>query len=157
DKALASPDVDVVSICTPPERRGRIALRCTAAGKHLYLDKSLVPRLDEADALVAATKEAGIRTHMFSFITQPWASTAKRREEQGEIGALRAIHAELFFAKGPAGSADPHRPRQEEYPPQRHQLLDAKRELDNSGVYPITFVRWLTGRKFRTVFGMTAN
>src|SRR5437016_48097 len=32
-KALALPDVHIVSICAPPERRGRIAVRCAEAGK----------------------------------------------------------------------------------------------------------------------------
>src|SRR5436190_1025938 len=49
EQALARKDVDIVSICAPPERRGRIALLCAKARKHLYLDKSLVPRLQEAD------------------------------------------------------------------------------------------------------------
>src|SRR5262249_16877489 len=40
---------------------------------------------------------------------------------------------------------------------ERHQLVEAKREFDNVGVYPITLVRWLTGKKFRTVHGITAN
>src|SRR5262249_5748358 len=45
----------------------------------------------------------------------------------------------------------------EEYPPERHQLVEAKRELDNVGVYPITFIHWLTGKRFATVQGVTAN
>src|SRR5262249_35740313 len=48
-------------------------------------------------------------------------------------------------------------PRQEEYPPERHQLVEAKRELDNIGVYPITLVPWLTGKPFRSVFAVNAN
>ena len=36
-------------------------------------------------------------------------------------------------------------------------MVEAKRELDNVGVYPITLVRWLTGKKFRTVYGVTGN
>jgi predicted dehydrogenase len=157
DEALARLDVQVVSICAPPERRGRIAVRCALAGKHLYLDKSLAPRLEEADAVVAAVLKTGVRSHMFTFITQPWAQNAKKAVEQGGIGRLLAIHAELFFAKGPAGTARLGAPRQEAYPPQRHQLREAKRELDNSGVYPITLVRWLTGLRFRTIFGVTGN
>src|SRR5437899_1841873 len=76
-KALARKDVQVVSICAPPERRGRIAVQCARAGKHLYLDKSLVPRLQEADDLVAAVQKAAVKSHMFSFITQPWAREAQ--------------------------------------------------------------------------------
>jgi predicted dehydrogenase len=155
--ALRRSDVQVVSICAPPERRGRIACRCAEAGKHLYLDKSLVPRLQEADALVAAVRQAGVRSHMFSFITQPWARAARQLLESKPFGKLLAIHADVFFAKGRTGTAVLGEPRQEEDPPARHQLVEAKRELDNVGVYPITLVRWLTGRRFRTVFGVAAN
>jgi predicted dehydrogenase len=155
-EALQRKDVQVVSICAPPERRGRIALRCARAGKHLYLDKSLAPKLEEADALVAAVKKAGVRSHMFSFITQPWAAQAKRLVDEGRLGKLLAIHADVFFAKGRTGTARLGSPRKEEYPPARHQAV-AKREWDNVGVYPITLVPWLTGRKFRTVYGVTGN
>jgi myo-inositol 2-dehydrogenase / D-chiro-inositol 1-dehydrogenase len=156
-RALARKDVDVVSVCAPPERRGRIALRCAAAGKHLYLDKSLVPTLQQADALVAAVRKAGVRSHMFTLNTQAWARQAKRLVEDKRLGTLRAIHADVLFAKGRQGSARLGSPRKEEYPPERHQLVEAKRELDNVGVYPVALVRWLTGKKFRTVYGFTAN
>ncbi len=155
-KALARKDVDVVSVCAPPERRGRIAVLCAEAGKHLYLDKSLVPRLDEVDDLQAAVRKAKVYSHMYSFITQPWAAVAKKLIEGGKLGKLLAIHADVFFAKGRPGTARLG-PRKEEYPPGRHQLVEAKRELDNVGVYPVTMVPWLTGKKFRTVYGVTAN
>lgn len=71
EQALARKDVDIVCNCAPPERRGRIAVRCARAGKHLYLDKSLVPHLQEADDLVAAVQKAGVKSHMFSFISTP--------------------------------------------------------------------------------------
>lgn len=154
-KALARKDVDVVSVCAEPERRGRIAIQCARARKHLYLDKSLVPRLQEADDLVAAVKKAGVKSHMFSFISQPWARSAKSQLKS--LGRLRAIHAETFFAKGRPGTARLGSRRKEEYPPARHQLIEAKREFDNVGVYPITMIRWLTGQRFRTVLGLTAN
>jgi predicted dehydrogenase len=157
DQALARKDVDLVSVCAPPERRGRIALLCAKARKHLYLDKSLVPRLQEADDLVAAVQKAGVKTHMFSFISQPWARQAKTLMDNKRLGRLLAIHADAFFAKGRNGTAKLGSRRKEEYPPQRHQLVEAKRELDNVGVYPIIFIRWLTGQRFRTVLGITGN
>jgi predicted dehydrogenase len=157
DRALARPDVHVVSVCAPPERRGRIAVRCAEAGKHLYLDKPLAPSLADADAVVDAVRRTGVRSHMFSFITQHWAREAKRILEGGRLGELLGIHADVFFAKGRAGTATPGPPRREEYPPRRHQLAEAKRELDNVGVYPVSLVRWLTGRRFATVLGITAN
>lgn len=156
-KALARPEVQVVSVCAPPERRGRIILRCAAAGKHLYLDKSLAPTLAQADAIVAAVGKAGVRSQMFSFITAAWAREAKRLLTEKRLGTLRAVHADVLFAKGHPGSARLGSPRKEEYPPGRHQQVEAKRELDNVGVYPVSLVRWLTGHMFRTVYGVTAN
>lgn len=155
--ALTKKDVQVVSICAPPERRARIAVRCAEAGKHLYLDKSLCPKVEEADAIVAAIRKAGVRSHMFSFIPQPWARTAKKLVDDGRLGKLLAIHADAFFAKGLTGTAKLGSRRREEFPPERHQLVEAKRELDNVGVYPITLVRWLTGKKFRSVYSVTGN
>jgi len=155
--ALARKDVHVVSICAPPERRGPIVVRCAQAGKHLYLDKSLCPTLREADEIVAAVAKARVKSHMFSFITQPWARQARELLEKKRIGDLLAIHADTFFAKGRAGSAKLGSRRKEEYPPRRHQLLEAKREMDNTGIYSITLIRWLTGRRFQSVFALTGN
>ena len=157
DAALRRTDVHIASICAEPERRGRIAVRCAEAGKHLYLDKPLAPRLEEAWAIVAAVAKAGRRSQMFSFVTTPWAIQAKRLIESGELGSIQAIHADTFFAKGHAGTVSRPMVRREEYPPLRHQLVDAKRELDNIGVYPITLIRWLTGQDFASVHGRTAN
>jgi predicted dehydrogenase len=157
--ALGRQDVHVVSICAEPERRGRIALRCAEAGKHLYLDKSLAPRLDEADRIVAAVRAASVRSHMFSFITQPWAERAKAVLDSDMLGELRAIHADAHFAKGRQGTAPLGKPRREQYPPDpmSFQRAESKREMDNVAVYPVSLVRWLTGRHFQSAYCVTAN
>jgi predicted dehydrogenase len=157
EKALRHKDVSLVSVCAEPERRGRIAVRCAEAGKDLYLDKSLEPTLAGAGAIVQAVKKAGVTSHMFSFVSQPWARRGKEAFDKGAAGKLLAVHADCFFAKGRPGTAKLGSPRKEEYPLGRHQLIDAKREWDNVGVYPITLIHWLTGKNFATVFGSTAN
>lgn len=156
DKALLLKDVTLVSVCAPPDRRGRIIVRCARAGKHLYLDKSLEPSLAGARAIVDAVKKAGVKSQMFSFVSTPWARVGKDALGKG-IGKLLAVHADTFFAKGKPGTAKLGSPRKEEYPPHRHQLVETKREWDNVAVYPITLIHWLTGKKFATVFGTTAN
>jgi predicted dehydrogenase len=93
---------------------------------------------------------------MFTFVTTPWARGAKRLLQANRCGRLLAVHADTLFAKGHAGTVV-LRPRREEYPPTRHQLAEAKRELDNVGVYPVALVRWLTGQAFRSVYGITGN
>lgn len=157
DEALKRDDVDIISVCTEPERRGKVILRCAAAKKHLYLDKSLVPALADADAIKAAVRRAKVKSHMFTFISQPWAAEARQLLASDKLGTLLAIHADCFFAKGKNGTAKLGTPRKEEYPPRRQQLIEAKREFDNVGVYPITLIQWLTGKHFQSVYGMTRN
>jgi predicted dehydrogenase len=159
DDALARDDVDVVSICAEPERRGRIIVRCAEAGKQLYLDKSLAPRLADADAIVAAVRKAAVRSHMFSFITQQWARIAQIAARSEHLGTLQAIHADVHFAKGHPGSADLTIPRREQYPPDpsTFQRIESKREMDNTGVYGVSLVRWIAGSEVRTVYCQTSN
>lgn len=156
-EALGQPAVDLVSVCAEPERRGRILSQCARAGKHLYIDKPMTPYLDAADAVVEAVARAGVRSQMFSFIHQPWAQRARRVLESGELGQLLALHADCFFAKGPAGTATLGQPRRATFPPRRFTFTDAKAELYAIGVYALGLVCWLAGRPVQTVYGRTAN
>src|SRR5205085_6682081 len=94
DEALKRDDIHIASICAEPERRGRIAVKCALAGKHLYLDKSLAPQRSEVEALQVAVHRTKVKSHMFSFIGLPWAAEAKRLLESSKLGTLLAIHAD---------------------------------------------------------------
>ncbi len=159
DVALKRSDITVVSICAEPERRGPVIVKCAQAGKQLYLDKSLCPTMGDADSIVAVVRESGVRSHMFSFITQPWARRAKESLQAGLVGDLLAIHADVHFAKGRAGTANRSTPRREQYPPDptTFQRTEAKREMDNTGVYGVSLIRWLAGRGVQSVYCHTAN
>ena len=153
----ARDDVHVVSICADPERRGRIAARCAAAGKHIYVDKPMTPYLSHADAVVAAVERTGVRSQMFSSNHQPWVAQALQVVQSGELGELTAIHVDNLFAKGPNGTATLGAPRQAIYPPVISNFVDAKAELYAIGVYALGFVCLISGRAVETVFGSTAN
>jgi UDP-N-acetyl-2-amino-2-deoxyglucuronate dehydrogenase len=157
DEALAREDVDIVSVCAEHERRGRVAVRCAQAGKHLYLDKPITCSVSDADAVVAAVEAAGVRSQMFSFIHNPWAQAAKQAVESGAVGELVAIHCDVMFAKGYAGTATLGKPRKQDPHPKRFTFVDSKLELWTTGVYAVSLIRWLTGAEVRTVFGVTAN
>lgn len=157
DEALARDDVHLVSNCADPERRGRIAARCAAAGKHVYVDKPMTPYLSHADAAVAAIERAGVRSQMFSSNHQPWVQQARQVVESGAIGELKAIHVDNLFSKGPNGTAKLGAPRQAIYPPVISNFVDAKAELYAIGVYALGFVCMLSGRAVASVFGSTAN
>jgi len=157
DDALARPDVHVVSVCAEPYRRGDMIVQAANAGKHLYLDKPLCGSLVDADRIVAAVSQAGVVAHMFSQVYWPHAQQARKILADGELGELQAVHADLCFAKGYPGTATLGQPRRESETPQRFELLEAKRELTNIGIYSLVLLLWLLKTKARRVSARTAN
>ncbi len=157
DAALARDDVQIVSVCPEPERRGNLAARCAAAGKHIYVDKPLTTTVESARQVVAAARQANVRSQMFSLVRSSAAQRARRVLASGRLGELVGIHYELFFAKGIGGTADLSQPRQEQATAERFTWIDSKRELFCVGLYPLVFLQWLTGGRVRTVFGSTSN
>ncbi|HWC88080.1 MAG TPA: Gfo/Idh/MocA family oxidoreductase [Pirellulales bacterium] len=157
DDALARTDVHVVSICAEPERRARVIQRVLAAGKHLYLDKPLATTIDEARRIRAQARASGVCSQMFSLVHSPPAERVRAVLESGRLGELLAVHCDLFFAKGPAGTARFGEPRRETAHPTTFEAVESKRELYNIGVYPLAMLAWLLKKKVRRVFATTGN
>ena len=157
DEALGRSDVHVASVCSEFERRSQVAARCAEAGKHVYLDKPMATTREGAQSVVDAVKGAGVRSQMFTQVGQPYAQRARRIIDSGKLGELQAIHCDLMFAKGHTGTADLTKPRQEHYPPRRFTFPDAKREIWTTAVYSLALIRWLTRKRFTSVFATTAN
>lgn len=157
DEALARDDIHIVSSCVQNERRGRVNVKCAQAGKHLYLDKPLAMSVEDAQAIVAAVQKAGVCNQMFTNMHTPWAQAAKKALNDGEIGELRAIHCDVLFAKGHVGTAPVGHKRVEKPTVERYTFIEAKREMFDVGVYPVSLINWLTQKRVKTVFGATAN
>lgn len=156
-QALARDDVHIVSICAEPRRRGSIIVQAAQAGKHLYLDKPLAGSLDDADRIVAACRDAHLVSQMWSLVRSPVATRCRELVSSGRLGELVAVHCDLTFAKGPAGTARLGTPRTETAFPEVYELADSKREMTNVGVYPLVMLLWLTGRGVRRVRATTGN
>lgn len=155
--ALGRDDVHLVSICAEPMRRGPIIVQAARAGKHLYLDKPLAGSLRDAHAIAAAVEQAGVVAHMFSLVPLEPTQRMGRVVRGGELGDLTALHFDLCFAKGQAGTADLSQPRRETAEPREYELPDAKRELTNVGVYPLAALLWLLQKPVRRVAAVTGN
>ena len=157
EQALAREDVHVVSVCAEPERRAGIMVRCARAGKHLYLDKPMTASVEEAVAVAGAIREAGVASQMFSQVHWPASARVRQIVDSGALGDLKAVHFDLTFAKGPAGTVPIDKPRVEQRKPKQFELVDSKREMYNVGVYCLVLLHWLLGRRVRRVFAVTAN
>ena len=157
DAALARTDIAIASICAEPFRRGDIAVRAARAGKHLYMDKPLAGSNEDAQAIANAVREAGVVGHMFSQVHFGPAQQVRELVNSGTLGQIVAVHCDLCFAKGQAGTAELDRTRRESSRPDRYELQDSKRELTNVGVYCLVMLLWALRRRVRRVFGATGN
>ncbi len=61
DALLANEAVDAVDVCTPPWTHAEITIKAVRAGKHVLCEKPIAPSLDDADAMIAAAAEAGVK------------------------------------------------------------------------------------------------
>ncbi len=156
-EAINRPDVQVVSVCAEPERRGPLIVQTAQAGKHLYLDKPLAGDPQTPSEIVRQVRRNGVLAHMFSSLTAQPITRLRDLLRSPELGSLLAVHCDLCFAKGQPGLAELAGPRHETSAPQTFETPDAKRELTNIGVYPLTLLTALLGGQAQNLSATTGN
>lgn len=98
DEVLADPNVDAVDLVTPPFLHAEQTIAAARAGKHVYCEKPMAHSLAEADAMVAAHREAGTTLMIGeSYVFHHPNVAARRAIENGEIGDV----LEVREIKGP--------------------------------------------------------
>lgn len=65
-RLLDNKDIDAVVVATPDHWHGRIGLDALLAGKHVYIEKPMTRRLDEAFKIYDAAKETGLTVQVGS-------------------------------------------------------------------------------------------
>ena len=79
DDVLANPNVDAVYIATPHHLHVPLGIKAAKAGKHVLVEKPIATTLADADALIAACKEAGVKLGV-AFYAQVDAAVAAARD-----------------------------------------------------------------------------
>jgi len=98
---VASPDVDLVSVVTPPSEHVTMSLAALAQGKHVICEKPTALDAAEAEQLVAEARKrpdlVTIIDHEMRFVP----AMRTMRERIGELGAIR--YAEVRYASPSRG------------------------------------------------------
>jgi len=92
---LASPDIDLVIVSTPPDTHAMWAMRVVEAGKHVVLEKPMALTSSDCDSVLDLARNAG-RTALV-YQNRRWDSdflTLKRAVTQGLLGEV--FHTETF-------------------------------------------------------------
>lgn len=100
-QALARPDVDIVSICTPQQFHPANAIAAARAGKHLVIEKPVAMNLPDLRAMQAAVRDAGVRT-VVSFVLRwnPLFLTLKRLAADGAFGRIYSVETDYLSYSG---------------------------------------------------------
>jgi predicted dehydrogenase len=109
DALLADPAVEIVSLCSPRRSdQARDAIKCLAAGKHVYAEKPCALTERELDEVLAAAGKAGREFHEMAgtVFVQPYLEM-RRIVRAGEIGEVIQVLVQKSYPYGT------HRPQDE--------------------------------------------
>ena len=167
-EALRDWNASVAVVSSEAERHCELGRYAAQAGLHVILDKPLSNRLSECDSLVDAVQQSGVRSLVWNRNYLPALLQAKKTIDDLELGRLLAVHCDFFFSKdaGPRkGSRQPGDPPINWLERQREAHADGSDggvgveplgELHIEGLYPLAYLRMLTGARVRQVFAQTA-
>jgi predicted dehydrogenase len=114
DALLARPDVDAVSVATPPRTHFDIARRALDHGKHVLVEKPLATSVADARALIALAEERGlVLMPGHTFLYSPPVNAVRRLIESGELGEIYFVTSSrmnlgLYQADGVVRDLAPH-------------------------------------------------
>ena len=89
--------VDVLDVCTPTYLHHEMVLKAAAAGKHVICEKPLARTISQAEEMLQACREAGVKLlvgHVVRFFPQyAHAKAIVSRGEIGRVGVIRLTRA----------------------------------------------------------------
>ena len=96
-KLLQHPEVDVISICTPPDRHAEEAIAAAKAGKHLLIEKPVAINKEELRAMHVAVSQAKVKT-VVSFVLRwnPLILSIKEVVAKGWVGQPLLVQADYW-------------------------------------------------------------
>jgi len=98
---LDDPQIDLVSVCTPPYTHASIGADCLNAGKHVLCEKPMAPSLAECDAMLDAQRRSG---KILAIVAQNRFRTPIQRLkavlDSGKAGRVLHAQVESYWWRG---------------------------------------------------------
>jgi predicted dehydrogenase len=97
ERLVQREDIDLIDINTPNSTHRKIAVAAAKAGKHILCEKPLAVNLAEAEQMLKAAQEAGVK-HMvcFNYRKVPAVGLAKKLIEEGRVGKIYHFRAQYL-------------------------------------------------------------
>jgi predicted dehydrogenase len=91
------PEVDLVSVVTPPPLHCPVSLEAIEAGKHVLCEKPMAMNAGESRAMLEKARENGVIHLMnFEFRTNPAHKKVKELVDGGYLGRLHQVHVTII-------------------------------------------------------------
>ena len=95
---LADPEVDAVVLATPHSAHARQVIAAAEAGKHVFCEKPFALAKDDAEAAVAAVREAGVTLGLgYNRRFHPEMTKLRERIRSGGLGVVMHVEATMTF------------------------------------------------------------
>ena len=169
ERAMADYDVQVAVVSSEAERHCDLSVRAANAGLHVVQDKPMSTSVSECDRVVEAVERNGVKFLMWNRNFLPAVLHAREAIQNGQIGWPYAIHVDFYFAKDagvPKGTRGPEDPPLSWLDHQVASHVDGSDggvghepmgELKIEGIYPLAYIKMLTGASVQRVFSRTAS
>ena len=168
EQALTAFDVEVAVVSSQAERHCDLSVRAANLGKHVVQDKPMSTSVAECQRAVEAVERNGVKFLMWNRNFLPALIHARDVIASGRIGQITAIHVDFYFSKDsgpPKGSRKPGDPPIKWLERQIEAHANGSDggvgqapmgELKIEGIYPLAYIRMLTGAEVKRVFARTA-
>lgn len=169
ERALKEFRGDVAVVSSEAERHCDLSVRAANLGVHVIQDKPMSTRLSECDRLVEAVERNRVKFLLWNRNMLPAVIHAREIIERGEIGLPYAVHVDFYFSKDAGPPKGSRRPGDSPINWLEHQRaahadgsdggvgIEPMGELRVEGIYPLAYLRQLTGATFERVFARTAS
>ena len=167
ERAIADFDVQVAVVSPEAERHCDLSVRAAKAGLHIVQDKPMSNRVSECDRVVEAVERNSVKFLLWNRNYLPALIQARKAVESGIIGVPYAIHVDFYFAKDAGPPKGSRQPKTSPINWLERQIEahsdgsdgggghDPMGELKIEGIYPLAYIRMLTGVGVRRVFART--
>lgn len=136
DDLLSRQDIDMVDVCLPTYLHADHVIAAARAGKHVLCEKPMALSLEQADAMIEATEQAGV-AFMVGHTLRFWPEYVAIKDlvSRGELGKPVAVAA-TRLGTAPTWSWD-------------RWLLDPERgggAVPDLHIHDIDYIAWLLGK-----------
>lgn len=138
---LADEEVDVVYVPLPNHLHADWTVKALEAGRHVLCEKPLALTPDEVDRIVNASNAADrIVAEAFMYRHHPQTLRIRELVDEGAIGELRLLRSGFTFSLDRPNDI-------------RWEADKGGGALWDVGCYPVSFVRFVTGKEPKVVYG----